>query len=48
MYFAHNNPQYKRSKYPTQLAKMSFDAVLDLTADGFKFPNNLRHFMLLK
>ena len=27
----------QRSKYPTQLAKMSFDEILDLTADGFSF-----------
>ena len=31
--------QYARSKYPTQLAKMSFDEILilDLTADVFSF-----------
>ena len=28
---------YTRSKYPTQLAKMSFDEILDLTADVFYF-----------
>ena len=29
------NPSYARSKYPTQLAKMSFDKILDLTAVVF-------------
>ena len=29
------NPSHARSKYPTQLAKMSFDEFLDLTADVF-------------
>ena len=28
---------HTRSKYPTQLAKMSFDEILDLTADFFLF-----------
>ena len=27
-----NNPQYARSEYHTQLAKMSFDKIFDLTA----------------
>ena len=31
---------YTRSKYPTQLAKMSFDEILDLTADIFLFYDN--------
>ena len=30
-----SNPQYARSKYPTQLATASFDEILDLTADVF-------------
>ena len=30
---------YARSKYPTQLAKLSFDEILDLTADVFSFCN---------
>ena len=28
-------PSYARSRYPTQLAKMSFDEILDLAADVF-------------
>ena len=31
------NPYYARSKYPTQLAKMSFHEILDLTALTFYF-----------
>ena len=31
------NPWYARSKYPTQLAKMSFDEIFDLTVDVFYF-----------
>ena len=31
------NPSYARSKYPTQLAKISFDEISDLTADVFSF-----------
>ena len=31
---------HTRSKYPTQLAKMSFDEILDLTADVFLFYNS--------
>ena len=27
-----HNPKFARSEYPTQLAKMSFDKILDLTA----------------
>ena len=34
-----SNPKYARSKYPAQLAKMSFDEILDLTADVFVFIN---------
>ena len=30
-----------RSKYPTQLAKMSFDEILDLTADVLSFYNTI-------
>ena len=33
------NPQYARSKYPAQLAKINFDEILDLTADIFSFYN---------
>ena len=33
------NP-YTRSKYPTQLAKMSLDEILDLKAEVFSFGNN--------
>ena len=32
---SHKNPQYPPSKYPTQLAKMSFDEILAPTADVF-------------
>ena len=32
-------PLYARSIYPTQLAKMSFDKILDLTAAVFLFYN---------
>ena len=31
------NPSYARSKYSKQLAKMSFDEILDLTADVLSF-----------
>ena len=30
----HNTQQYARSEYHTQLAKMSFDEIFDLTAGG--------------
>ena len=33
-------PARTRSNYPTQLAKMSFDEILDLTANVFLFYNN--------
>ena len=36
-----------RSKYPTQLAKMSFDEILDLTADVFSFYNNKKEWIVL-
>ena len=32
---SHMKPEYARSKYHTQLANMSFDPVLDLTAVFF-------------
>ena len=34
-----SKPWYARSKHPTQLAKVSFDEILDLTADVFSFYN---------
>ena len=40
---SHKNLWYARSKYPTQLAKMSFDEILDLTADAFLFYYTVRH-----
>ena len=37
-----HTPQYARSEYYTQLAKMSFDKVFDLTAGVyFNFCNNI-------
>ena len=32
-----HNPYYARSEYHTQLAKMSFDEIFDLTAGVFSF-----------
>ena len=36
-----HNPYYARSEYHTQLAKMSFDKIFDLTAVYFSFYNDL-------
>ena len=36
-----HNPKYERSEYHTQLAKMSFDEIFDLTAGVYFYFNNI-------